>query len=64
MKDTQAECTKLAIRSSYLPVLGELRGICPQSRLMCRCERGAPSAPRAQVDKELIPGREVCIPHA
>ena len=29
------------IRSSYLPVLGELRGICPQSRLMCRCERGA-----------------------
>ena len=25
--------------SSHLPVLEELRGICPNSRLICRCER-------------------------
>ena len=33
----------MEIGSSYLPVLGELRGICPQSRLMCQCDVYAPS---------------------
>jgi hypothetical protein len=41
--------------SSYLPVLEEPRWICPQSRLMCLCERRALACAREPMEPELAP---------
>jgi hypothetical protein len=41
-------------RSSYLPVLEEPRWICPQSRLMCLCERGALARAREPTCKRTL----------